>query len=442
MRVKLTTSLDLARAWAAELGLNGPLGGAALVRDEWLDGAPPEETAMAAALLAEATTDVHRANAESYLSRLCTMLHWLALFTRGLPHWVLFMPIDGADRLANATHNENTCLMFATFMRANGSIAAGRVGDPIKVDTALAVVSTLRAYRSLEARYSLHAVGTGLALKAWTKAQHHTDGPSSSRVLALGIRSADFRLLRDLTATGVGHGGATWDTTSRDGIMANCVAVLSNNIVARGGEVGLASGKKMTDFDPQRGFVISDITWHSPSVASKGLSYAIVRWYPIKDKDFTHKKVPMLVSRRSAGAVGADPQCPYDALLLAYQIRTREVAASEHASTAFFTTAAGKIYNTDTVRKIARVVAKLLGHAELDFSGKSFRIGGASDVKEAFGDEGGKRVLHERGRWCSDIAHIYSRMSITSQLAVSRGMTYAHGHDLERSSGWTQPAWR
>jgi hypothetical protein len=163
LRVKLTTSLDLARAWAAELGLNGPLGCTARVRDEWLDGAPPEETAMAAALLAEATTDVQRANADSYLGRLCTMLHWLALFTRQLPHYVLFMPIDGADRLANSRHNENTCLIFATFMRANGSIAAGRVGDPIKVDTALAVVSTLRAYRSLEARYSLHAVGTPAA---------------------------------------------------------------------------------------------------------------------------------------------------------------------------------------------------------------------------------------------------------------------------------------
>ena len=215
---------------------------------------------------------------------------------------------------------------------------------------------------------------------------------------------------------------------------------LATNIVARGGELGIVENTKQEDFDPARGFVISDITWHSPTAASKGLSYAIVRWYPIKDKKCVHTKIPMLVSRRSAGAIGADPQCPYDALLLAWRLRTAEVPTAARATTAFFTTDKGKIYTTKTVREIARQIARGLGNDEADFSGKSFRIGGASDIRESHGDEGGKRALLERGRWASDIGHIYSRMSVSSELAISRGMTFATGEDVERRFGWVQPA--
>ena len=146
----------------------------------------------------------------------------------------------------------------------------------------------------------------------------------------------------------------------------------------------------------------------------------------------------MIVARRSQGAIGADPQCPYDALLLAWQCRTAEVHVKDHKTTAFFASVNGKIYNTAKVRDIARNIATLLGQPAHQYGGKSFRIGGASDILEAYqGDS--EKILRQRGRWQTDIGKIYARGSVTANFATSRGMTFAPGADLERQTGWRQP---
>ena len=50
-------------------------------------------------------------------------------------------------------------------------------------------------------------------------------------------------------------------------------------------------------------------------------------------------------------------------------------------------------------------------------------------------------LLHAKGRWSSDIAYIYARMTRRSQLAASALMQKARGRDLEEIlPGFVQPA--
>jgi hypothetical protein len=359
-----------------------------------------------------------------------------------MPHYVLFLPMGRDSETAHTRHNEDTLLRFSQFIRGHGSIAAGHAGETLRSDSIAAVISTLRAYRSLEARQQLRPPGGDLCLLAFQKQLRRQDGPALARTLRLGIRSADFKTLHDVSEQNRAFGGPVWDTTSRDGVMRHCAATLAHSVVARGGELGLVEGQKQYDFDPACGFVISDIVWKPPQTASGGYPWAMVHWFPIKDRSQRHKKHPMPVSRRHLGPPGADPQCPYDALAAAWRIRVAEVPHAEWARTAFFVSSAGKIYDTGVVRDIARDIARLIGIPPEDAGGTAFRIGGASCFRETHGDAEGKRLLNERGRWSSDISSIYSRMSVATHLSASRAMTHAPGADVERITGWAQPARR
>ena len=67
------------------------------------------------------------------------------------------------------------------------------------------------------------------------------------------------------------------------------------------------------------------------------------------------------------------------------------------------------------------------------------RIGGASDVHDAYGTEEGRRILVARGRWGSDIAFIYPRVSTQQQFAASLRMTGVSDVALETAvPSWTQ----
>jgi hypothetical protein len=428
-----------ARAWAAEFGLNGPLGATAADGDVWLQGATDEERAMADALLSSALDLSTTANAASYFGRLRNMLHWLALFLERLPHYQLFLPLGGADELAHYGHNEETLLRFSQFIRDHGSIARGHIGETLRSDSISGIISTLRAYRSLEARYALRPRYGDLNLIACYKGMRRIDGPAGGRALRLGIRSIDFKTLRDTSDANRALGiTPVWNTATHDGIMRDCAAGLAHSLVARGCELGLVEGMKQHEFDPTRGFVIGDITWHEPSSASGGYHWVMVWWFPMKDTNCRHKKHPIPISRRHHGPQGADPQCAYDKLWAAWHLRATAVPFAAWARTPFFVTAAGKIYTSYTVRDIARCIAEIIGIDIAASGASSFRIGGASCIRETHGDAEGQRMLEERGRWASDIASIYSRLSASTHLTASRAMMHAPGLDVERITGWAQ----
>ena len=110
----------------------------------------------------------------------------------------------------------------------------------------------------------------------------------------------------------------------------------------------------------------------------------------------------------------------------------------------------GGAFSTSDMRRIARAVAGAAGENPDDFGAHSFRIGGASDVKDLFdasaaGLEEAKRMLKKRGRWRSDIAFIYSRASLDVSRDVSLEMSVrlasVDGRDVEGAfATWAEPA--
>ena len=86
---------------------------------------------------------------------------------------------------------------------------------------------------------------------------------------------------------------------------------------------------------------------------------------------------------------------------------------------------------TSDVLAFMRETAVAVGYNTSDFDSHSLRIGGATDLHHLFGDADAERIIQKRGRWCSMIHQIYSRMSASEMLSVSTRMLDADGVDME-----------
>ena len=100
----------------------------------------------------------------------------------------------------------------------------------------------------------------------------------------------------------------------------------------------------------------------------------------------------------------------------------------------------GEVYSTAHVRRLVQRMAAACGEQPGAFGAKSFRVGGATDLRSVLG-AAGKEVIKQRGRWHSDIAEIYQRTLLSEQVRGSAAMADARGADLESLlHGWSQPA--
>ena len=433
VRVRSVRDLDGALEWAAELGLHGPVGAEDMAVSCWLGMPSDAERELSAALLGDAEARVYKANdTTSWLARLKTMLHWLQLFEEALPNYVLFRPLHGSDHHRNARHNEDSLARLEAFMRRHGSIKPGQLGKPISSDQVLAVISTLRAFRAIGARYSLLTPECNEWLPRIRKQMRREDGPSIERKLQLGLRAQHFERLDEVG----------WDRRSAAGIFDHALAHTLKIVVGRGGEAALREGAPQTAWDPERGPTIADFNNWFPARegVNEGLPWVRVWWYPIKDTQGTHKKSPTPVSKRGHAAPGSDPACPYDAIRIWFEIRSAQVPQAQWAEVAFFChPTTGKMPDTKYVRELARRMGQALGIPPAALGGKSFRIAGATDLYDVYGEHA-RRLLHERGRWATDIAYIYARVSESAHLAAARRMASASGVDFGHSAGWSQPA--
>ncbi|KAL1507674.1 hypothetical protein AB1Y20_007289 [Prymnesium parvum] len=101
----------------------------------------------------------------------------------------------------------------------------------------------------------------------------------------------------------------------------------------------------------------------------------------------------------------------------------------------------GQAVSTANVLAFVREAAVAAGESPADFDSRSLRIGGATDLYHLFGPQEAERIIAARGRWCSMIHQIYTRLSATSMLAVSSVMADATGVDLEAfRHGYVMPA--
>ena len=277
-------TLEDALQWAEELGLRGTLqdlepAGA------WTGAQSHREEEDLERLEADARHRAMHAHAPGYESRLATMMHWVALYKLAFPNHVLFLPLHMPDtHVVHACHNESTLAKIRLFMDRHGSLQRGREGQKTASDGKAAVTSTLRAFRSVEARYDVCDPRFNQLLSHVGQQMRREDAPRSERGVSQGIRAMHLVQLRER-----GVQVSTFDFA---------LGHTALQVAARGGEPGLRDRQQQSDFQPARGCVWSDFHWRTEA-QSQSHSVPIAR--------------PVLVpgERRTGDAPqGADPNQP------------------------------------------------------------------------------------------------------------------------------------
>ena len=92
---------------------------------------------------------------------------------------------------------------------------------------------------------------------------------------------------------------------------------------------------------------------------------------------------------------------------------------------------------------LARRMCEAIGEPPAKYTGYSWRIGIATDLVVQLGHEEAARVTKRRGRWFSEIFHIYQRSDVVEQLQSSAGLMDVTSVTLESLlPRWVQPARR
>ena len=371
--------------------------------------------------------------------RLRSALAWAEDFVVETGGRAFFKAMRGPTDAVASAYNWDSLDGFAEFMRAAGSRVVAREGATLKADYIQSLGGALRILRE-------EASGAPVVLprpgpSRLFKAMRRDDGPPGTRDTRRALRAHHMWLL-------VEQG---YHVASAQRVSEWEAALVAHNLLLRGGEVGRVEN---ASFDTRRGFTWSSIEWRAPSAASGGRAWLVAWICAIKDQTASNKRVPVVICQRRAG-VTDDPMCAYCALRSRW---LRLVGAlpwngarappsckirkgHSMACAPVFAHANGTAFDTGDMRRIAQSMASACGEDADRFGGKSFRVGGATDLRGALGAAEGMAVIKQRGRWNSDIAEIYQRALVLDQLNGSAAMGAGGGEDLEGLlDGWSQPA--
>lgn len=419
------------RAMAGNLGLLGPLSGAES-RDRWVTTPTARESEGLQRLRDSADFRLHHASGAAS-SHLRTALGWLRRFKDVFPGRKLFLPYSSSADVESAAYNEETFRLFGEFIRSHGSVRSGHTGEVVLACTITDYISAIRAFVSRETGYSLLVQGGNLRLPKQLLHMRREDGPAGSRELS---RALTARLLRKLWRV------SAFERSSRRGILRWAVLWVGHNVLLRGGEFGAPDRKQ---FSSTVGITLADVEWINPCAETGGFCVAVLDVLPIKNVDESRVRMPMLIRRRSSGAllvmdVQLEDGCAWTALRRLYEVRVREVPAQLHGVAPLFATTQGAVHTTDVLEFI-REAAEAAGEDPMLFNARALRIGGATDLYHLLGPDAAERTIQKRGRWCSECHQVYTRMSATEMCGVSARMADANGVDLEAfRSGYVMPA--
>ena len=419
---------------ARDLGLDGALGKRLV--DRWASEEPSDQARQAVSDLREAVRSRATSLADTGRSR--TALAWFSDYLEETQR----QPFVDPDELGGELYNQDTLDMFAEFMRKRGSRQKNRAGTTIRADTIQDMVGAIGRIMARLHHMELTSSRVNTTLPLAFKRMRMEDGlAGASRKLERGIRA---RMLKELAETG-------FDRASRQGVVNWAAALLAHNACLRAGELGTPDGRQL---DPFRDLTWASFTWHAPSEATQGYAWVEVWIVSIKDQQVRNVAVPIPIRRTSRGGVeGADPLCTFDALRILWR-RRHAHAPEEHRSLGaevvrqrglcsepFFTGPSGEAWASSDTLTLARTLARGLVEDPRLFGGKSFRIGGATDLAEVLGTTEAERLLQERGRWKTDILRIYKRALLSKHLHASVAVGTAVSPELEAvCQGWVQPA--
>ena len=231
--------------------------------------------------------------------------------------------------------------------------------------------------------------------------------------------------------------------------MRHGAALLGHNALVRARGLGLRSHRDPVD--PTRDLVHGAFDWKAAAAMSPP---AVVIWmHPAKDPTQTKPRYPILVQRRSEvhadSRLGEDPMCTYDGLLA-----VRMLQPSARPTDLFFRVPPPLPENgapfvgpyrwvnvdVDLIHRWVKQICAAAGISAEGRGSRALRMGGATDLYDLFGPPA-ERYIRERGRWASDVAQIYQRVSASAHGAMSRAIGDSEGIDLQSMlGGWSQLA--
>lgn len=412
--------------------------------DEWLVEPPPEVHQHAALLRARIFARMQTANSPGYHSELAGCLVWLRDFLRTFPGR-LFMriPLDDGDKVYNAG---SVSLLFE-WIRETGSRKPGAasLGKRLRSRTISGIISTLVTFLGGIAGRPLVDAGFGAELRALKKHAQHEDGAPGARSVEDPLRAQHLK-----AAFNAGFCFPAHRPRSLLERVKHAVLLFGHNTLARGACMGKREARGPVD--PKRAFTCAAFNWAAAAQISPP---AVVAWlHPSKDPTQTKPHYPMLVQRRSATApTDSDPMCTFDALSGIWPILGAPVPEDRRSSVLFFRIPPAEATWRDiadseswpplTTAIVSAWVKEASIAAGIDptrRASRALRMGGATDLYDIYGPLA-ERYIRERGRWGSDVAQIYQRVSAAAHGEMSRAIGDSVGPDLQSLlRGWSQAA--
>jgi hypothetical protein len=305
--------------------------------------------------------------------------------------YILFKQPHFRGDLTAEAHNEWTMLLW---QRKLATEKSAKTGKYLKSTTIEQRISLVKGFLSF--RYGFSLVGEAPRLRHVLKRARENDPFRGLRKKRRGMRRHHLQALWRKHAS-VRSGTAL-------GLSEWAAATTAWHALLRGGEVAQLT--------------MGDLQFRKQK--RTGRRYAILWVTPLKKKGGAKTKLPQFICEQRT----PEDWEPYHALR-----RLHAARAAEPSTAPLFVPRRGRKLTTAHFRALIKRYAKLLGWDPKEAGAHSPRIGGASEYA-ATGDAS-QLLLEAKGRWDSDVAKIYARMTRRMHMAASDLMFQARGRDLE-----------
>ena len=342
------------------------------------------------------------ATARERKGKLPTGVRWwikFCLFGRGIS------PVRQADEQSpRATKlEEETLLMdFVVWL-----IAVRPSGKHISVDTAMKYVYEVQGWASRLPNGG-GRIGGGLELarlKGMMRSLRRElgDAPKKPRY---GVRTQHLAAAMAKKLNGGSAAEANWRAALAMGFCA----------LLRGGELGVSDGDEWKE---ELHLTRADVSFFHDE---GGVLHAVIMVRPLKKSPGMRKTVPIVL--RSGGTL-------IDPVAELWNLFTLDpVPRQERASTPLFRdTSTGRAFRVSEVRTVVQWLMQSIGEDRRRFGAHSLRIGGATAALAAGVEPATIRLL---GRWASDVAEVYMRVSRQAASRLSTLVGSTPFDDLER----------
>ena len=286
-------------------------------------------------------------------------------------------------------------------------VACRPSGRSISVETAQKYIYEVQAWAS-RLPYGGGRIGGGLEmarLRGLARGMAAACGEAEKRP-RYGVRTQQLAEAMAAQLAGGSADEANWRAALATGFCA----------LMRGAELGAADGETWSE---ELHVTRADLTFFRDE---GGVLHAVIMMRPLKKGPGTRKTTPVFL--RAGGSL-LDP-----VMELWEMVRRDPVPEAARASTPLFRdTRSGRAFRTSDVCAVVRWLMQSIGERPERFGAHSLRIGGASAALAAGVEPSMIRLL---GRWASDVAELYMRVSRQASSRLSAVVGSTRYEDVER----------